>query len=1051
VVARAGGLDAEDLYVQLLGGFRVSIGTRAIEESEWRLRKASTLIKLLALAPGHRLHREQILEVLWPDLEPDASLNNLHAVLHFTRRVLVPPPSAGSRVLQLQGGTLSLSPAGALKVDVELFEAAANWARRGRRPTDYRAALELYAGELLPNDRYEDWATHRREELHHLYLSLLIDLAAVYEGQGEFAAATEPLRQAVRIEPAHEEAQRALMRVYAQAGQRQQALRQYRYLRRVLRRELDDEPDAATERLHEEITSGRFPADKSSPAVSPHETTTAAPPHNLPAALTSFVGREAQIGEVSRLSAGARLLTLTGTGGCGKTRLAVEVARHLVDQYPDGVWLLELAALSDGSLVESELARLLGVRVPPNRPLAEVLAEALSTKQMLLILDNCEHLLDACAALIETLLVASPGLHVLATSRVALGVKGELHWRVPAFSLPPAGWLPPIEDVAQYESVRLFTERARYRQPEFELTSHNVQAVVEICRRLGGIPLAIELATARIPVLAPHQIAARLDDALGLLTGGGRVTAPRHRTLRGALDWSFHLLSDRERVLLARLSVFAGGWTLEAAEAVGAGGAVRPTDVLDVLSDLVSSSLVVVETGPGEVARYAFLEPVRQYARERLKESGEEEAARQEHARFFLALAEQAEPELKGTLQVEWLERLEREHDNLRAALAWALERDPALGLRLAGLLSGFWHMHSHHSEGLSWLERGLANSSALPASVRAKAFSGAGVLARLQADYKRAAELHEESLALRRELGDKAGIAASLHNLGAVALYEADYERSGTLYEQSLAMYRDLGDKRGVAYSLGSLGVAALERGDHSSAAALLEESVSVLRELGDKVGLARSIENLAAVVIARGDYDQARSLYAESLQLFSEAGDKVSVAACLEGLALVAGRQGALTRAALLSASAASLRAASNAPLPPSNLADYAGTVSAARAELGEEAFAKAWARGEEMTLEQVVEYAIAGLETPLHPERTPERGAPKDAGRAKLLSRREREVAELAARGLTNRQIAGELVISERTADAHLVSILKKLELSSRGQLASWLAKQHPHDPE
>jgi non-specific serine/threonine protein kinase len=435
--------------------------------------------------------------------------------------------------------------------------------------------------------------------------------------------------------------------------------------------------------------------------------------------------------EVKRLLAMTRLLTLTGTGGSGKTRLALEVVRNLLEAYPDGVWLVELAPLSEEELVPKAVAEALEVAERPAEPLADTLAKVLRDQELLLILDNCEHLLEATARLVDKVLDSCPLLRILATSREALGVQGEMRWPVPPLSVPePQRALSSSEELEAYESIRLFVERARGRDPAFSLGPQNTPAVAEICRRLEGIPLAIELAAARVGTLSVEQISERLEGSLKLLTHGGRTAVPRHRTLKGTLDWSHELLSESERKVFRKLSVFAGGWKLEASEAVGVGGGIEEEDVLDVLSGLVEKSLVAARERQESGVRYRMLEPIRQYAREKLEEVGEAEEARRRHATFFLALAEEAEPKLQGPEDKEWLERLETEHDNLRAALSWALEqREADLGLRLAGALWLFWEGHGHYGEGHRWLEQTLARGSQASAVARAKALEGKGRL----------------------------------------------------------------------------------------------------------------------------------------------------------------------------------------------------------------------------------------------------------------------------------------------------------------------------------
>src|SRR5262245_42819181 len=444
-------------------------------------------------------------------------------------------------------------------------------------------------------------------------------------------------------------------------------------------------PEQVYQLLHPELPAD-FPPLKSLDAL----------PNNLPRQLTRFIGREQAIVEVKRLLASSALLTLTGSGGCGKSRLALQVGADLLEEYADSVWLVELAALSDPERVPQTVATALGVRELPGRPLIQTLIDSLCPKQLLLLLDNCEHLLSACTQLTERLLQACPQVRVLASSREALGLLGEQSYRVPSLSLPDPRQLPPWERLPEFEAVQLFTDRAVLSQASFAVTEANAAAVVAVCRRLDGIPLAIELAAARVKALPVEKLNERLDDMFRLLTGGSRTALPRQQTLRALIDWSYDLLSPPERALLRRLSVFAGGWTLEAAEAVCVGDGIEGWEVLDLLTSLVEKSLVLYEEGEGE-GRYRLLETVRQYARDRLLEAGESEAAREQHCDWFLALAEEAEPQLWR--EVAWVERLEREHDNLRTALEWCAASSPETGLRLAGALHWFWHIRGHFTE----------------------------------------------------------------------------------------------------------------------------------------------------------------------------------------------------------------------------------------------------------------------------------------------------------------------------------------------------------------
>jgi predicted ATPase/transcriptional regulator with XRE-family HTH domain len=482
---------------------------------------------------------------------------------------------------------------------------------------------------------------------------------------------------------------------------------------------------------------------------------------DLPVPMTSFIGRARELAAVKQRFSSARLLTLTGPGGCGKTRLALQAAAELADKFADGVCFVELAPLGDPRLVPQSVASALGVREEPTRPLPVTLIDTLHRRQLLLVLDNCEHLIAACAELAHILLSACPQLHVLATSREVLGVAGEMAWRVPPLASPDPQRPVPVEHLLQYEAVQLFVERARTVQPTFTVTERNAAAVAQVCHRLDGIPLAIELAAARVKVLTVEQIAARLDDRFRLLTGGSRIALPRQQTLQAAIDWSYDLLSEPERRLWRRLSVFAGGWTLEAAEAVCAGAGLDAAEVLDRLTSLVDKSLVTVDAMAGE-ARYRLLETIRQYGREKLERSGEAAVIRRQHLEWHVGLAERAEPELTGPDQAVWLEKLEAEHDNLRAALEWSQveAQGEQIGLRVAAALWRFWLVHGHLREGRRWLEGMLAGSPEAWPAVRAKALYGAGALAEDQGDYAAARAFFAESLALRRELLDAGAFA---------------------------------------------------------------------------------------------------------------------------------------------------------------------------------------------------------------------------------------------------------------------------------------------------
>ncbi len=685
-------------------------------------------------------------------------------------------------------------------------------------------------------------------------------------------------------------------------------------------------------------------------------------PNNLPVQLTSFIGREREKAEVKRLLSSTRLLTLTGSGGAGKTRLALQVAAEALEGFPDGVWLVELAVLSDPSLVPKAVASALDVPEQPGRGLTETLAHSLRGKSVLVILDNCEHLLAACAHLTDALLRACPNLRILATSREALGVTGETTWRVPSLSVPDPQHLPPLDRFIQYEAVRLFTDRAVASAPQFAVTRSNAPAVAQVCHRLDGIPLALELAAARIKVLAVEQIAARLDDRFRLLTGGSRTVLPRQQTLRAAMDWSYDLLSEAERVLLRRLSAFAGGWTLEAAEGVCAGGDVEASDILDLLTQLVDKSLVVATTQGGE-ARYRLLETVRQYAQDRLLASGEAVEIRTRHRAWYLDLAERAEARLYGPELLMWLNRLEVEHDNLRAALGWSTteKEDAEIRVRLAAALHWFWDRRIHWGEGSKWLETALAGSRDIKSTARVRALRGEGILAWRRGEYEKALVLHEESLALARELGDERGIAWAVMWRGLVSMRQGDVDAATTLFEESLELFRKLEDKWSMAVVLGQMGAVTRRKGDYAQDVVRCEESLAMFRTVGDKWGIAYSLRLTGHAVRLQGDLERAEGLYRESLALFGETRDQWIATECMEGLALAASAQGRSERAARLFGGAEAARETFGITMPRPEVGDQEQFWASIRERPEGTAFAAAYAEGRAMTLEQAIEYAL------------------------------------------------------------------------------------------
>jgi non-specific serine/threonine protein kinase len=686
--------------------------------------------------------------------------------------------------------------------------------------------------------------------------------------------------------------------------------------------------------------------------------------HNLPQQLTSFIGREKEIAAIKTLLDHTRLLTLTGSGGCGKTRLGLQVAAESLAQYPDGAWFVELAPLSEPGLVAQTVASVLGLKEAPGQPIIQTLTEHLKHKQLLLLLDNCEHLVDACATLADALVRQCAGVRMLATSREALSITGEQTYRVPSLSLPDRKQAPTPQSLSSYESVQLFIDRALLVRSDFHVTNQNAPALASLCYHLDGIPLAIELAAARVRSLSVEEIDGKLDQRFRLLTGGSRTALPRHQTLRSLIDWSYDLLHDAEKLLLQRLSVFAGGWTLPAPEEVCAGEGIEHRDVLDLLTSLADKSLVVPEQEDAQT-RCRLLETVRQYARDRLEDTGGSAGVRVRHRDYYLALAEKAAPQLRGAEQAVWLRRLEEEHENLRASLEWSLvEAGPQEGLRLCGALQRFWWTRGHFTEGRQWCTRALCKAGAEERTrERANALNAAGVLAYFQGDYPAARALYEESLAIRRELGDRSGMAGSLGNLGNVALEQGDYRAARALQEQSLAIKRELGDRTGMSISLSDLGEVALYQGDYPAARALYEESLPIARELGHRYGIAVSLGNLGYVALNQGDYPAARAMLEESLAIWRELGDKRGIAESLEGLAAVVASLRDSLRAARIWGATERLRAEMGTPRRPSERSGYDRRVAAARIASGDDAaFDSAWQEGSGLTLDQAIDLALA-----------------------------------------------------------------------------------------
>jgi predicted ATPase/DNA-binding SARP family transcriptional activator len=725
------------LSITLLGGFEVARGDSIIPPGAWRLRKGADLVKLLALAPGHRLHREQVMDALWPDKEPAAASNNLYQALHAARNAI--GRSTGDDWLDLRDGVLRLEPEDGFQIDVEAFEQAAARAHRGDQDA-FAEALAIYRGELLPDDRYEEWSVERRDELTAIHRQLLAEWVATLEAQGRLDDAVAAVRALLKNDLTDEAAHRDLMRLEARRGNRAEALRAFEALRARLRADLDVEPTAETLEVHRAIVEGRIgpPAPQTT---------------NLPLQVTSFVGRERLLEDLRLQLESTRLLTLTGTGGTGKTRLGLELARSVTPQFSGGIWVAELAGVGEQAGVARAVGDVLGVREAPGVALVDAIAERLGTTETLLVIDNCEHVLAACADLVAAMLARCPAVRVVATSRQPLHIQGETIVRVPSLPVPDPAGESDLADVRVIDAVRLFLDRARAVDPSFDMTPANARAIAALCYHLDGLPLALELAASRVGLIPVEVLEQRLSERFRLLVGGDRAALTRQQTLKATLDWSYDLLGPVEQHLLNRLSAFSGGATLDAAEAVCTGPPVAKPDVLPTLGELVDQSMVVLDAG-GIEPRYRLLETVREYGRERLAASGETAAIAAAHQRWAVDLTRPAAPRQPGNGWLDAFRRLGPDIDNVRVALEASMTADPALALELAHNLSVYWLWDGHLVEGRAWLEAALA-ANPEPTPERVWTLFGLCAIVGRAGDTATHARRGAEALDIARQLGD--------------------------------------------------------------------------------------------------------------------------------------------------------------------------------------------------------------------------------------------------------------------------------------------------------
>jgi len=985
------------LRIELLGGFRVSVGGLAVRESVWRLRKARAIVKLLALADGRRMTQDELLELLWPGHNPDAAVNNFHRTLHAARSAL-----GDAGLLRLHQGLLSLGSSESqdtVWIDVDAFIEAAAAVRRAADPARYEQAIALYTGDLLPEDLYEDWAANRREALRREYLGLLLDLAQLYESRGLSDAAIDPLRRARTVDPFHEDALRGLLRALAASGQSHEARREYERFRAALADELDAEPDAVTTQLFDDIRTDRFPAASVAPSIRNDRPA-------LPVESTSFIGRERELREVEAFLGTARVVTLTGPGGVGKSRIALRVATRQAEVFRDGAAFVALDVVSDSDMegALATIARAIGVRETGEQSLRDAVLLRLRSAHLLLLLDNVEHVMDV-AQLLAEIAATCTDVTLLVTSRERLRIVAEQE--VPIHPLPLPSVSAATNDASdEWAVVQLFVERARAVDPAFKLTPENTDDILALCGQLDALPLAIELAAARVKLLTPQAMRERLahDRArLDLLAGGARDLPERQRTMRGAVAWSYQMLAPAERMLLQRLAVCPSGCTLELVEALARERDGNAADMFEHVATLVDRSLLRRVEADGE-PRLTMLETIREFALEQLTASGERAAAERALALALIALAEQAADESTGTRQSYWLRRIDAEHGNLRGTLAWIVashaSADLSLGLRLGAVLWRFWYVQGFLSEGRGWLDALIARTEAVRSIPRGRTLLGAAVLAQAQGDYEiavgyldasielcrtlsdregtalalnqrglvyrdhgqlsTAEETIAEGLGIFRELKQPWGVALSLNNLGVIAQRNREYERSSELLEESLRLFRESGDIWAATMPLASLSQVALDRRDFERAARLSQESLRVYEAMGDTRNVAIALSKLARVAEARGELAEAAAHSRASLLLRRDVGDREGIIAAIERLAAIATAQTELPRAVTLLAAASGLREQIGAPPSIEAHHEHTRIQDAARQSLDDATFVHAWGAGWLLSFDDAIRLA-------------------------------------------------------------------------------------------
>lgn len=988
------------LDLELLGPFQVTLDKQPI--ASFGYEKVRALLTYLAVESNRPHHRDAIAALFWVDRSHEQARSNLRKALSTLRKA-VGDQTAKIPFFTIDSHTIQFNRSSDHLLDTATFtalfaETTKHQHIEGELCADCVVQLEqavaLYQGEFLAqftlrgSTAFEEWAMFVREQMHHKAISACAKLAAYYENQHNWEQTQKYVRRQLALEPWNEAAHMYLMRVLADSGQRGAALQQYKCCCRVLADELGVEPQAETTALYEQIFSGTFLrsiATLAVPETSAYastlqmhssqstvvaDTSTASFPvskpslyGNLPANVTSLVGREQEIAEACALFQrdDVRLLTLTGTGGTGKTRLALALATVLQVTFADGVWFVALASIRDPMHVIGAIAQTFGVQEAIDEPLFVRLANFLRQRQVLLVLDNFEHILDA-ATLISDLLAACANLKILVTSRTRLHLYGEWEFFVPQLTLPSCHQYLSCDQALESEAVRLFVARAQAIRRDFTLTNANASVVAEICTKLDGLPLAIELAAMRSNLLDPPVLLKQLDRRLALLVGGPRDFPPRHRTLRAAIGWSYELLPSPQQALFRRLGVFVGGWTLDAAKAVCQKNNDRNPNILDETLALLDCHLLKQECSDNDECRFAMLETIREYALLQLEELDEAAITRQEHATYYLGLAELAELNLQGKEQVMWLQRLNGDHENFRAALKWAFHHGQyEIVARIAGALHHFWNVCSHLSDGSYWLKAALAHRDILSATVLAKVLLGAGVLALRQANFTQAEKLCAESLAIYQQFDNKAGMSKAHNELSLIMLGRSNFSEALLHSEHSVALERELGSVTGIAFALSYSAAPLLYQGKYAQARLLLNEALLLSRESDNIFSTSFCLVGLGQVALASHDYTEAQRFFTEALALCRSLNSREGISWVLEGFAGLAAMQEQPVRAARLYGAAEALREFIGAPLPDYIRNFYESFITAACTQIDKAAFAAIWETGRAISLECAIVEAL------------------------------------------------------------------------------------------